>query len=151
MHDVVALEGLTVRLGRLEGNLGYNLRRAQLRIFDAFARVAGTLSPSQFAVLLLIEANPGIKQIELAEVLEVDRSTMVRLVDRCEDAKLVRRGSSKLDRRVAPPLLTARGRALLERYEPIVAREEASASGLTVAERATLVSLLERVYAGARS
>ena len=137
----------SVELGRLENNLGYRLRGAQLRIFGAVSEVANAhdLSPSQFAVLLLIEANPGIKQIELAEVLELDRSSVMRLVDRCEAAKLVRRGSSKMDRRIAPPVLTARGRTLLEKLEPEVARKEAAASGLTRAERSTLARLLKRI------
>ena len=137
----------SVELGRLENNLGYRLRVAQLRIFRAFSEVASAhdLSPSQFAVLLFIEANPGIKQIELAEVLDLDRSSVVRLVDRCEAAKLVRRGSSKIDRRIAPPVLTARGRALLEKLEPAVSRKEAAASGLTRAERSTLARLLKRI------
>ncbi|MBD5634029.1 MAG: MarR family transcriptional regulator [Candidatus Eremiobacteraeota bacterium] len=142
----VAPAPASVRLGRLENNLGYHLRLAQLRAFSAFAEGAAkdALTPSQFAVLLLIEANPGIKQIELADVLEVDRSTMVRLVDRCEGAKLVRRGSLKTDRRVAPPVLTARGRALIERLEPAVGRMEAAASGLSLSERTMLLQLLRR-------
>ena len=140
-----------VRLGRLENNLGYNVRLAQLRVFGAFAQAAAehAVTPSQFAVLLLIEANPGIKQIDLASVLDVDRSTMVRLVDRCAEAKLVRRGSSKTDRRVAPPVLTPRGRALIERLEPAVTREEAAASGLSRSERATFLRLLKRVRVAA--
>ncbi len=148
VESAVEAEGPTsVELGRLEQNLGYHLRVAQLRIFGAFSEVANAheLTPSQFAVLLLIEANPGIKQIELAEMLDLDRSSVMRLVDRCEAAKLVRRGSSKADRRIAPPVLTARGRALLEKLEPEVARKEAAASGLTRAERTTLVRLLKRI------
>lgn len=144
---VAPADSPAIAFGRLENNLGYNLRVAQLRIFAAFSEVATAhaLTPSQFAVLLLIEANPGIKQIELAEALDLDRSSVLRLVDRCEAAKLVRRGSSKADRRIAPPVLTARGRALLEKLEPAVAREEAAASGLTRAERSTLTRLLKRI------
>ncbi len=148
VEPVVQAGGPTsIELGRLENSLGYRLRVAQLRIFGAFSEVASAheLTPSQFAVLLLIEANPGIKQIELAEVLDLDRSSVLRLVDRCEAAKLVRRGSSKADRRIAPPVLTARGRALLEKLEPAVARKEAAASGLTRAERSTLARLLKRI------
>jgi DNA-binding MarR family transcriptional regulator len=150
MHDALAAAPLTVRFGRLEKNLGYKLRLAQLRIFETFARHAAAhdLTPSQFAVLLLVEANPGIKQIELADVLDVDRSTMVRLIDRCAEAKLLRRGSSKLDRRIAPPLLTPRGRALIDRLEPAIAREEAAASGLSRSERSTLLGLLDRISLG---
>jgi DNA-binding MarR family transcriptional regulator len=148
MHDVLAPGVPGADLGRLDDNLGYNLRLAQLRIFDAFAGVAGQhdMSPTQFAVLLLIEANPGIKQIELAAVLDVDRSTIVRLVDKCEEAKLVKRGSSKIDRRIAPPLLTARGRAFVGRVEPLVARRESAAAGLSTAERTTLMRLLKRIH-----
>ena len=137
----------TVRMGRLDQSLGFRLRLAQLHVFAAFAEAAATheVTPSQFAVLLLIEANPGIKQIELASAVALDRSTMVRLVDRCEAAKLVRRGSSKDDRRAAPLALTSRGRALVEKLEPAVSRREAAASGLSRAERTTLVTLLERI------
>jgi DNA-binding MarR family transcriptional regulator len=151
MHDMLAGEPPDVHLGRLADNLGYRLRVAQLRIFSAFASVASehALTPTQFAVLLLIEANPGIRQIDLADVLDVDRSTMVRLVDRCAEAKLVRRGSSKLDRRVAPPVLTPRGRALIDRVEPLVMRAEAAASGLSREERAAFLRVLERVGAPA--
>jgi DNA-binding MarR family transcriptional regulator len=149
MHDVLPGAPPEVHLGRLAGNLGYRLRVAQLRIFSAFASVASehALTPTQFAALLLIEANPGIKQTDLADALDVDRSTMVRLVDRCAEAKLVRRGSSKLDRRVAPPVLTARGRALIDRLEPLVMRAEAAASGLARDERTALLRVLERVGA----
>ncbi len=153
MHAAVVAGHSGPKLGRLGPSLGYNLRVAQLRVFAAFASVAERheITPTQFAVLLLIEANPGIKQIELADALDVDRSTLVRIVDRCADAKLVRRGTSKLDRRVAPPVLTARGRALLAGLVPAVARAEAAASGLSVAEIATLLQLLGRIGANGRS
>jgi DNA-binding MarR family transcriptional regulator len=153
MHDALPLAPPDVRLGRLTHSLGYRLRRAQLRIFDAFAAAASDdgITPSQYAVLLLIEANPGIKQTDLAEALDLDRSTMVRLVDRCVEAKLVRRGASKLDRRAAPPVLTARGRALVDRLEPAVARLEAAASQLSPGERETLLGLLARIESGARA
>ncbi len=153
MHGAVVAERSGPKLGRLGPSLGYNLRVAQLRIIAAFATVAERheITPTQFAVLLLIEANPGIKQIELAGALDVDRSTLVRLVDRSADAKLVRRGSSKLDRRVAPPVLTARGRALLDVMVPAVARAEAAAAGLSAAEIATLLQLLGRIGANGRT
>jgi DNA-binding MarR family transcriptional regulator len=153
VHDTIVAGHPGPQLGRLGPSLGYNLRVAQLRIFAAFASVADqhAITPTQFAVLLLIDANPGIKQIELADALDVDRSTLVRLVDRCADAKLVRRGSSKLDRRVAPPVLTARGRALLAAMVPAVARAEAAASGLSGAEIATLLQLLGRIGANGRT
>ncbi len=139
--------GERTRFGRLGGLLGYNLTRGHLAGLEAFAEaVDGTgLRPSELAVLLLVEANPGIKQTTLADVLAVDRSTRVRIVDRCEMAKWVRRGSSHADRRVAPPLLTASGRALLETIFAKIARAEERLSTLSAAERRTLLRLLRKM------
>lgn len=138
-----------VRMGVLDDLLGYNLRVAQLLLFDSFARaVGGGVTPAQFTILLLIEANPGIKQTTLADVLEVDRSTMVRLVDRCAELGYVRRGSSRTDRRVAPPVLTSRGRDFVAATLPEIQRREAeSTHALTARERAELTRLLRKLNA----
>jgi DNA-binding MarR family transcriptional regulator len=135
-----------VSFGRLGRLIGYNLTRGQLKtrlVFDA--AVEGTdLRPSQFAVLLLVEATPGIKQTTLADLLSVDRSTMVRIVDRCEEFNLLRRGSSSADRRAAPLQLTAAGKTLINRLFPRIARAEEGASVLTASERRTFLRLLRK-------
>jgi DNA-binding MarR family transcriptional regulator len=139
--------GTTVSFGRLVGVLGYNLRRAQLRAFETFEQVLGPgVHPGQLAVLCLIEANPGIKQTTLAAALSVDRSTMVRLIDHCEAADLVRRSPSKVDRRAAPPLLTPIGRRYMEHIWPKIEENEARlAEPLTAAEVRTLLRLLQKL------
>lgn len=138
-----------VRMGVLSELLGYNLRRAQLLLFASFAdAVPEGVTPAQLTILLLIAANPGIKQTTLADVLEVDRSTMVRLVDRCEELHLVRRGSSRADRRAAPPVLTARGRAFVDGVLPRIRRKELEyTSVLDDGERAELARLLRKLNA----
>ncbi|HTW85349.1 MAG TPA: MarR family transcriptional regulator [Candidatus Sulfotelmatobacter sp.] len=137
-----------VQLGRLAPVVGYHLRRAQLRAYDDFPAEATRkgITPPHLAVLLLVEANPGIKQTTLAKVLSLDRSTMVRMVDRLEEAKLIERGSSRADRRVAPPVLTAKGRAYVDAMLPkVLASEEALLAPLSTAERATLLRLLGKL------
>ena len=49
-----------IALGDLSGNLGYRIRRTQLWVFkDVSRRLAPfDLSPAQFSVLAVIEANP---------------------------------------------------------------------------------------------
>jgi DNA-binding MarR family transcriptional regulator len=135
-----------VRFGRLGELIGYNFARGALTtrlIFDQ--AVQGTdLRPSQLAVLLLVEATPGMKQTTLADVLSVDRSTMVRIVDRCEEANLLRRGSSRADRRVAPLALTAAGKVQVDKVFQRIARLEELASPLTAAERRTFLRLLRK-------
>ena len=138
-----------IELGRLGPVVGYHLRRAQLRAYDNFpaeARKRG-VTPPHVAVLLLVEANPGIKQTTLAKVLGLERSTMVRMVDRLEAAALIERGSSRSDRRIAPPVLTARGRAFIETILPkVLDSERALLAPLTAPERATLLRLLRKLH-----
>ena len=59
--------------------LGYHLRLAQRAIFDDFAQSMAELevSPGLFGMLVIIEANPGLKQTELADAAQLDRSSLV--------------------------------------------------------------------------
>ena len=123
---------------RLEGLLGYQLRRAQLRAFGAFAEVTAetSLSPMLFGVLVTVADRPGegqreiaapvmrqsagddgLGQREVAAALGADPSTMVRLVDQLEARGLLRRVTHPVDRRTTVPTLTDSGRELLARPE----------------------------------
>ena len=55
----------------LEQHLGYALRRAQVASFEAFSRAtAGAgITPPRFTALVILQANPGISQSTLGEVL----------------------------------------------------------------------------------
>jgi DNA-binding MarR family transcriptional regulator len=133
---------------RLDGLLGYHLRRAQLKAFAAFAREVDGLSPMLFGVLATIEAQAGIGQGEIADVLGADRSTMVRLVDQLERRGLVRRESRPDDRRTVVPTLTPAGRAALAAATPqVLGSEELFARDLSPDERRTLANLLQRLSA----
>lgn len=135
---------------RLDGLLGYHLRRAQLRAFAAFSRHLKEtgLTPTLFGVLATIEARPGIGQGEVADALGADRSTMVRLVDQLERRGLVRRDPHPGDRRTVLPALTSEGRALLERATPLVrASEDEFAAALSPQERERLADSLRRLDA----
>lgn len=141
-------EAEAIEFGRLADYLGYHLRRAQLASFERFASAVTPLdlSPAEFSVMLLIEANPGIKQTSLARALGVERSTMVRLVDRLAGIDIVKRGMSSTDRRSAPPELTPTGHATIARVAPAVHHGETLLSeALTATERTTLLRLLRKL------
>ncbi len=63
--------------GILPGLVGFHLRQAQIAVFRDFTATMGELeiTPGLFAVLVLIESNPGLKQTELARAVHLDRST----------------------------------------------------------------------------
>jgi len=137
-----------VQLGILPGLLGYQLRLAQRAIFDDFADAMGELevSPGLFGMLVIIEANPGLKQSELAHAAQLDRSSLVPALDKLEARRLVARRASSEDRRVNGLWLTPEGSALLRQLKQRVARhEQRLARGLTAPERETLAALLRRI------
>lgn len=136
------------QLGLLPGLIGYQLRLAQRAIFDDFADAMGELevSPGLFGMLVIIEANPGLKQTELAQAAQLDRSSLVPALDKLEARRLVARRASPDDRRVNGLWLTSEGTALLKRLKQRVGRhEQRLARNLSLAERETLVALLKRL------
>ena len=135
--------------GVLTGLVGFHLRQAQIAVFRDFAATMGSLdiSPGLFAVLVLIEGNPGLKQSALAKAVHLDRSSVVSVVDNLERRGLVERHAVANDRRSNALRLTASGATLLKRLKRRVAgHEKRLARGLDTGERATLVALLQRVF-----
>jgi DNA-binding MarR family transcriptional regulator len=71
-----------------------------LRIrFDQRAREHGA-TRAQWVILVRLERQPGLSQIELANMLEVEPITVARLVDKLEARGLVERRSDPNDRRI---------------------------------------------------
>jgi DNA-binding MarR family transcriptional regulator len=132
--------------------VGYRLRRAQLAVFQHFARTMQArlgrdrLSPGEFGVLSLIEANPGLSQTALAAAIGTDRSTMVPILDRLEKRALVERRAVPGDRRRHALALGEQGRKLLAKFrDAVLAHEQRITADLSPSERELLLSLLERL------
>ncbi len=146
--DTVAVPDRAIDLGILPSLIGYHLRKAQLAVFQDFARAAGSaeVTPGQFGVLTVIDRNPGLSQTRLGQTLGIDRSTLVTVIDRLEARGLVERADAPRDRRSYALHLSARGRNLLtELTEAVRAHEQHIARDLAAGERATLIALLRRV------
>ena len=90
-----------IDFGALGDLLGYHLRRAQVAMFQNFAKVLDdwNISPGQVGVLALVKANSGINQTRVGNALGIDRSTLVAVIDRLEERDLVARTPSPTDRR----------------------------------------------------
>ena len=81
--------------------------RMMRRFYDRGASVLGVTS-AQWRLLLRLAREPGLKQVELAERLDVEPITACRIVDRLEDAGLVERQRDPEDRRAWRLVLTAK-------------------------------------------
>ncbi len=95
--------------------------RHTLRKFLGFSEAAAIgrgITPQQYQVLLAIEGYPGRNWAtigELAEQMQIAHHSAVGLVDRMEALRLVRRSTSKEDRRRVQVALSAKGLAILEK------------------------------------
>ena len=112
-----------LQLGELSDQLGYVLKRAQLKVFENFLRSVATLqlTPAQFSVLLLVEKNPGRNQTEIASTLGILRPNFVAMLDNLESRDLCARIRSTNDRRSHILVLTDKGKAVLTRAKKLVA------------------------------
>jgi DNA-binding MarR family transcriptional regulator len=138
----------SAKFGILPGLLGYNVRRANVKFFQNFSEiVAGhDVTPGQFGVLAIIEANPGLNQSELGQAMGVDRSTVVAVIDRLEGRGLVVRDPSPKDRRSYALRLSDIGVKLLHDLIPMVEKyDRQAAHRLSDEEVVTLVDLLRRM------
>lgn len=105
-----------IDFGMLDELLGYRLRRAQMNFFTKFSEVCADvgLSPGLFAVLVIVEKNPGLTQTAVAQALGNDRSAMVAAVDKLENMKLIERRPAKNDRRSYALFMTKYGHEFFE-------------------------------------
>ncbi|TYL94381.1 MarR family transcriptional regulator [Bradyrhizobium rifense] len=146
-----ATEGLpeALQLGELSEQLGYVLKRAQLKVFENFLRCMASLqlTPAQFSVLLLVEKNPGRNQTEIASTLGILRPNFVALLDNLESRDLCARIRSTNDRRSHILVLTDKGKAVLTRAKKLVATKHESRLNelLGQANREALLEMLSKI------
>lgn len=81
---------------------------------DQQARQFG-MTRAQWAVLARLEYAEGLKQSELAELLDLQPITLTRLVDRLCTNGLIERRADPADRRAKRLYLTAQARPLMNR------------------------------------
>ena len=143
-----AFEAPELMFAELDDLLGYHLRRAQGAMHRDFMAVVADfeLTQKQAATLWLIQANPGVSQVEVAAALGMDRATMMALTDRLEDRGFVTRKRSSVDRRRQELYLTPSGQSTLRKCKSRVAEHEQKFRGMfTAAELASLVDALKKL------
>lgn len=137
-----------VDMVRMHGYLGYLLRRAQMLAYaDFIAELEHlNLSPGQFGVLTVIEANPGLRQSEVSAALGIQKTNFVAVVNDFERRGIAVRKAATGDRRSHALHLTPAGKALMRKARAAQARHEARLVGrLGRRGRAQLLTLLEKL------
>jgi DNA-binding MarR family transcriptional regulator len=133
-------------IGVLSEHLGYFIRRLQVWVFQDFIRTLAPVDirPAQYSVLVVIAANPGLSQSDLADRLGIERARLVRVLDKLERRGLTQRLASPTDRRSHALRLTREGQKLLKRATMLAAAHEAKLIGkLGPEQRKSMLALLQ--------
>ena len=131
----------TPQFGFLLADSARLLRRA----FDRKARLLG-FNRAQWQVLAFVSRREGSTQAEMADTLELQPITLVRLLDRLEKAGLIERRADPADRRVRRLFLTPAAHPALEEMHRLGAELRAVAlDGVPEAQRELLNDLLGRI------
>ncbi|MFZ5789107.1 MAG: MarR family winged helix-turn-helix transcriptional regulator [Pseudomonadota bacterium] len=129
------------------GFLLYDAARLLRRDFDRRARSLG-LTRAQWSVLAHLARNEGSNQAAVADTLEIEPITLVRLLDRLEAAGWVERRPDPADRRARLLFLTEKAHPVMEQlYALAMETREAALAGFSEAERDQIIDSLSKVRA----
>jgi DNA-binding MarR family transcriptional regulator len=129
------------------GFLAADISRLMRTEFDRQVSALG-VTRAQWMVLARLARRPGCSQTELADMMEMERATAGRLVDRLEENGLVRREPDPDDRRIRrvfpTDLATGQQSQMRAVADTIV---DDALSDLSPDERETLMTLMASVRA----
>lgn len=113
--------------------------------FDRRVRTLG-ITRAQWLVLTRLHRNPGASHSELADMMEVEKATAGRMIDRLEANGWVKRRAEPDDKRVKRVYLTAEAERVHKRIWNVAEATVADAlADLSTREARQLMALLLRV------
>jgi DNA-binding MarR family transcriptional regulator len=106
------------------------------------------LSRAQWSVLAILARGDGLSQSQLAELLEIEKTTTGRLIDHLQNSGWIERRAIPGDRRLWGVYLTEKARPLIAEVERIVLATRMDAlDGLSPAQQQQLSQALLAVKA----
>ncbi|WP_375786363.1 MarR family winged helix-turn-helix transcriptional regulator [Bradyrhizobium sp. Pha-3] len=110
------------------------------------------ITRAQWAVLSKVERQEGLKQTELAELLEMQPITLTRLIDKLCDNDWIERRSDENDRRVNRLYLKKAARPLLGKLAGLRSELTATAlEGISPTDAHRLLTQLESIKENVRN
>jgi MarR family transcriptional regulator, transcriptional regulator for hemolysin len=127
------------------GYLLHDVARLLRKRFDQKAKDLG-LTRAQWRVIAHLAKNEGMHQAALADLLEIEPITLVRILDRLAEQGLIERRQHPTDRRIWTLFLKDAARPLLLTLRPIgdTTRAEAFA-GISEADQDSLTRTLAQM------
>jgi len=103
--------------------LPYEIGETAHALRKAFGRRAANLgvTGAQWKVLFRLTLHPGLRQVELADMLDIEAITLSRIVDRLEEAGCVERVADPTDRRAWRLQVTEKAQPLIVKLKAVAA------------------------------
>jgi DNA-binding MarR family transcriptional regulator len=136
-------------IGEIDEILGFHIRLAHGTAYRHFMQSFKFLrmTQKQVSVLWLVSDHPGIAQADLSKRLQLDRATVMAIVNRLAKRKFLVRGESETDgRKQTLKLLPAGGKTLQDAKRAIRAHEKWLKGRFTPKELKTLIALLRKIH-----
>lgn len=128
------------------GFLITDISRRLRRTFQKRMVGHSSLTLAQARALVYVERHRGIRQVDLADMLEVQPITLARLIDQLEEHELVERKSDPLDRRAYQLHPTEKAEPYIkEVFDVIDGIRQEVLKDFNDAELATLTSALAKM------
>ncbi len=132
----------------LRNFVGYHMKRAS-NVF--YADLAKTLKPFKlrmltYTALVLVVDNPGMRQRQLADAMEIERPNMVVLIDELEKLGLIIRETLTTDRRAYALRATSTGEQVYEAaVAAVITHENEMLEGVDSEMRETLITAMNLI------
>ncbi|GAB1258953.1 MarR family winged helix-turn-helix transcriptional regulator [Aurantivibrio plasticivorans] len=131
-----------------EPGLGFlitDIARLLRKVFQR-SMVGSELTLAQSRALVYVARNPGIRQVELADRLEVQPITLARLIDQLQKLELVERRPDPNDRRAHKLYPLEKATYHLQKIEEVIieVRKEAFA-GLSEEEKQIMLKAVNQI------
>jgi MarR family transcriptional regulator, transcriptional regulator for hemolysin len=114
-----------------------------LRTFADHKAAQFGITRAQWVVLARLDRSEGLKQSELAEVLDLQPISLTRLLDKLCESGLIERRADPIDRRAKRLFLTPAARPLLEKLAHL--GEELMGTALSGVDRESVQHMIEKL------
>ncbi|NBC73378.1 MarR family winged helix-turn-helix transcriptional regulator [Paenibacillus sacheonensis] len=128
---------------------GFLIHRTDMKLTNFFIRKLKpySVTPEQWGIISVLDGDRALTQKEIAEAIDRDQSTVVRMIASLEKKDMVKRVQNNDDRRSHNLFLSAKGMQLKTSLLPVVREaHEVLTRNLSQAELALLHDTLHKLY-----
>ncbi|MDU0200802.1 MULTISPECIES: MarR family transcriptional regulator [Paenibacillus] len=129
---------------------GFLVHRTDVKMTNFFTKILKQyeVTPEQWGILLVLDTERATSQKELAEAIDRDQTTVVRMIYSLEKKEIVRRIQNEADKRSHNLFLSDKGMSLKTKLMPIVkAAHDHVTKYLSDDEIQQLHEILSKLYA----